>query len=382
MARRSAARGAAFTNTRPNSFGSSSNCYRQTHNQLGSVSASAHEQTQDRALVVHRCFCRINIPVENRKQWKRHSCVCGSLFSQKFRMQEEHWFSEPLHSSSLSTPSLIFLCSRRLPCTLCVFVFIQMFEFDWHFLPRPCTSSRLLSSAICIPGKNCKQRSTLGGVVHALRRTPVVWLQLLNQRRYRVMFKGRFKVTLSTGPARFLHIKHSYISVAGWIIDWTCYWTCYKMTPLRCGIDIFGASNKGFTPATRHLQLYGTLKLWLHDGLMGHFWKVMSNISRSVGIWRHFRKEEGASRCFVPEAPQRTAGIVAASICRLSEVMQTRLANETFNYISTSFLFEWEQLHGEGFLMNNLFWWIFSDHFSHIFLHWALHNFWHLTFFY
>lgn len=231
-------------------------------------------------------------------------------------------------------------------------------------------------------GKTANRGARWGGVVHALRRTPVVWLQLLNQRRYRVMFKGRFKVTLSTGPARFLHIKHSYISVAGWIIDWTCYWTCYKMTPLRCGIDIFGASNKGFTPATRHLQLYGTLKLWLHDGLMGHFWKVMSNISRSVGIWRHFRKEEGASRCFVPEAPQRTAGIVAASICRLSEVMQTRLANETFNYISTSFLFEWEQLHGEGFLMNNLFWWIFSDHFSHIFLHWALRNFWHLTFFY
>lgn len=92
---------------------------------------------------------------------------------------------------------------------LCVLVFIQMFEFDWQFLQRPCTSGWLVSSAFCIPGKEKRSGGTESSGQHqqadglrVLVFMLPVWFWQLNwsQRCCCVMFKGRFKVTLLTGP--------------------------------------------------------------------------------------------------------------------------------------------------------------------------------------
>lgn len=104
------------------------------------------------------------------------------------------------------------------------------------------------------------------------------------------------------------------------------------MTPLWCGVDIFGASKNA-----PHLPRDICSFLALDDGRFSE--KSRLNLKHQPEF-RGVLEEAAASRCFVPEAPSPTARMGAASICRLSEVLQTRLANETFNYISTSFLFE------------------------------------------
>lgn len=65
-----------------------------------------------------------------------------------------------LYQSSLSLPpsfSLIF------HCTPCVLVFIQMFEFEWHFLLRLCTSGLTRLIYILHPWEKKKRKKKGGG---------------------------------------------------------------------------------------------------------------------------------------------------------------------------------------------------------------------------
>lgn len=106
------------------------------------------------------------------------------------------------HSLSILSLSLPPSFPLIFHCSLCVLVFIQMFGFEWQFLLRLCTSG--LTRLICIlhpwkKGNRKRQKASAGR--QAVRAMPVVWFWQLNwpQCCRCVMFKGRFKVTLSTG---------------------------------------------------------------------------------------------------------------------------------------------------------------------------------------
>lgn len=106
----------------------------------------------------------------------------------------------------------------------------------------------LVSSAFCIPGKKKREQKaaeSIGRQTGCARAVPVVWFWQLNwpQCCRCVMFKGRFKVMLSTGLAASDILNIYTFSVARWIIDWTCNWTCYKMAPLWLVIDTLGPTN-------------------------------------------------------------------------------------------------------------------------------------------